>query len=114
MSFPLKLTLALAVGLIAALLASFVWASGQSSLPEGFGAVMDLRWGAVTMLDLYSGLFFVAGWIAAMERGRPAVALAWLVALLCLGNLATMGYLLLRARRARTFGDLFTPRARES
>lgn len=102
--------------LLAALLASFVWAGGRQSLGEGIAAVSDEPWGIVTLLDLYVGFAFVAAWIHALER-RWGATLAWAVALCLLGNVATLAYVLLRLWRLQrsgrpgTLADLFTPDA---
>jgi hypothetical protein len=50
-------------------------------------------WGWVTILDLYLGFLVFGGYLAARERSAVRVA-PWLVALLCLGNLAAAAYVL--------------------
>ena len=85
-----------------------VTSSVEMPLAAGLRAVVGTRWGITTMVDLYFGLFAVAGWIAYRERSVPR-ALGWFVALCLLGNLITVVYLFIASRRARTFADLFRP-----
>jgi hypothetical protein len=49
-------------------------------------------WGWVTILDLYLGFLFFAGYLVARERSVLR-ALPWLVGLFCLGNLAAAVYI---------------------
>ncbi len=92
----------------AALLVMIVLSSLEMSLGKGLAATVDTRWGITTLVDLYLGLFAVAGWIAYRERhiGRTAL---WFVALCLLGNLTTLVYLMFAAKRAKTYSDLFQP-----
>ena len=93
---------------IAALLALIAFSSVQMSIIAGLRATTDTRWGVTTMADLYLGLLAVSGWIAYRERSIPR-ALAWLVGLCLLGNLATLVYILIAALRSRSLDDLFRP-----
>lgn len=97
--------------ILALLVGSFFWAGRQQGLGEGFAAVMEQPWGVVTVLDLYTGLLFVAAWIHALERDWRKT-LGWSVALATLGNVATLAYLIWRARQADSWGELFTARHR--
>ncbi len=108
MSLPLKLVVAAALALLALLLGAFVAAGLDKGLAEGFSAVTAEGWGVVTLLDLYAGLLVIAAWIFALERS-PRVALVWALALLLLGNVVTLVYLLRRARHARGFREPFLP-----
>ena len=94
--------------LILALAALIVKASFEKSLATIFVTLLSDTWGIVTLIDLYAGFFVVAAWIAAIERNALR-SLLWLIALLCLGNLATLVYVALRARRARTWREIFIP-----
>ncbi|HKI99492.1 MAG TPA: DUF1475 family protein [bacterium] len=98
----------IAVVLLAAMLASFLWAGARQALGDGFAAVTAQPWGLVTLLDLYVGFAFVAVWIYVLERNW-LVTLGWAVALCVLGNVTTLVYLLLRARKAATLADVFMP-----
>jgi len=99
--------LAAALG-IAALLVLIAYSAVQMPLMAGLRATVDTRWGVTTMVDLYLGLFAVAGWIAHRERSIPRT-LAWFVGLCLLGNLVTLVYLLIASLRARSVEDLFRP-----
>lgn len=93
---------------ILTLLVLIVVSSFQMSLAEGLKATTDTWWGVTTMVDLYLGLFVVAGWIAYRER-RVARSIAWLGALCLVGHLATLVYLLIATLRSRTIEELFRP-----
>ncbi len=101
------ISLAAALG-IAALLTLIAFSAMQMSLMAGLRATVDTRWGVTTMVDLYLGLFAIAGWIAHRERSLPRT-IAWLVGLCLLGNLATLVYLFIASLRARSVDDLFRP-----
>ena len=99
------IALAAALG-IATLLALILFSSLQMPLVAGLRATVDTRWGITTMVDLYLGLTFVAGWIAYRERSI-ARTLVWCVGLCMLGNLVALVYLLMASLRARSVDDLF-------
>lgn len=94
--------------LLGLLLTGFGWASGHN-LWLSLDNILSDPWGAVALLDLGAGLVFAAAWIAAVEprRGHASV---WIVALVVLGNVATLTFLLWRSRNARNFSDLFVGR----
>ena len=52
-------------------------------------------WFVVTLVDACSGLLLFWVWLAYRE-GAASRAVAWLLAILCLGNFATAAYLLWR------------------
>ena len=56
-------------------------------------------WFQMSMLDLYSGLSLFSGWIIFREKSL-ARSVAWIIALVLLGNLATFAYAFLVAQRA--------------
>jgi hypothetical protein len=87
-----------------------VWASLDKNLFEGFGVVLAEPWGVVAIADLYIGFLFVAVWIAVVERNK-ALAPLWIVALLILGNIVTIVYVILRAIKADSLRDVFLPAA---
>jgi hypothetical protein len=64
---------------------------GGDLFAEG-GRLLDLAWGRVLLLDVYAGIALFAGWIAWREARAPAVA--WIVALLLLGNVIACIYLI--------------------
>jgi len=69
-------------------------------------------WGLATLADAYFAFVAVWLWIAWRERGWPR-RLAWLAAILLLGNFAIAVYFLIalaRARRDDPLGSLFGAR----
>ena len=93
-----------------ALIGLFVWAGMQSSLWGELQSIVRLPWGLVTLIDLSVGLIVVALWIAVLERRWWPTA-GWIALLLCLGNLATVIYLLNRFRRSDSILGALTPQA---
>ncbi len=58
--------------------------------------LVELAWGQVTLIDLYTGLFLFGGWIAVRE-GSWLRALPWWVGLVVLGNMVAAVYALTAA-----------------
>lgn len=71
------------------------------------GAIASIAWGQVLLVDIYVGMLLFAGWIAWREGGRPAIAAAWIVALLLIGNLVACAYVLLAWRQSRGRAAIF-------
>ncbi len=88
--------------------ASIVLSWTEMGLWEGLRTIAATKWGVTTLVDLYAGLAFVGAWIMLVERGRPR-AIGWILALLLMGNLATLVYVALRAFRAANVRDVFMP-----
>ena len=57
-------------------------------------AILDLAWGRVTLIDLYTGLALIGAWIVWRE-GSLLRALPWLVGMVFLGSLAAAAYVVL-------------------
>ena len=108
MSRPVKIVVLVCTFLLGALFAGIVLGVREKSLAESLGAMFFDIWGVVTLLDLYVGLLFVATWIAWLERRWWKAAL-WIAALASLGNVVTLVYILLRARKANSFAGIFLP-----
>jgi len=108
MSRSVKTVVAICTLLLGALSAGIVLGTREKSLVASLGAMFHDIWGVVTLLDLYVGLLFVAAWIAWVERRWWRAAL-WIAALAFLGNAVTLVYVLLRARKATSFADIFVP-----
>ncbi len=85
-----------------------VVSSLEMSLGAGLKDVVGTKWGITTLVDLYAGLAFVSAWIACIERSRTR-AVMWAIALGLTGNLATVVYVAMRARSARTVREIFIP-----
>ena len=94
--------------LLGLLVAAILIASSHGNILAGLRHVIADPWGVVTLLDLGVGLLFVTVWLALVEPS-PRRAAAWIVALLLLGNVVTLVYLLSRTCRARQLRDLFLP-----
>ena len=101
---PTSVRIACAV-ILAAMIAFFVWCGMQSNFLDALGRIWAEPWGKGTLLDLYVGFVIVAGWIAWREQSIPRAA-CWFVLLCGLGNLATLAYLLLASRGARSVEDI--------
>lgn len=99
----------LLVLVLAVFCASFVWAGKQANLVQALSAMASDPWGAVTLLDLYTGLIVVSIWIFHVER-RSWVAALWTVGLFGLGNFATLLYLLGRSFKVQSPCEMFLPR----
>lgn len=82
-----------AAALLATLIAGSCWAQGQEGLWQALIAVARQPWGAVTLMDLSSGVLVIAVWIAMREPKRGLLPLWWL-GLLLLGNMATLAFVL--------------------
>lgn len=80
-------------------------ASVHGDLAAEGGRLLDLAWGRVLLLDVYAGIALFAGWIA--WREARASAMAWIVALLLLGNVVACIYLLRAWWAAGGDGDAF-------
>lgn len=69
-----------------------------------FGAegaqLLQMPWGIVTLVDVYVGFVLFALWIAYRETSLPA-KVAWIVALMLLGNLMAAIYVLLALNASR-------------
>jgi vacuolar-type H+-ATPase subunit I/STV1 len=84
----------------------FGFTSGDFS-GEG-GQILDLIWGRVTLIDLYVGVAIFGVFMFWRERS-VGISVAWLVAFVVLGNLATALYVLLASLRTNSVEELLTP-----
>ncbi len=107
-----ELSLRIVIGLSVvgglALLLGIVWAASDSNVFMGLRYLADNRWGLVTLIDVYAGALVVAVWMWCCRRS-VVTWLAWVLALVCLGHLASLLYLLVRASRSRTLVEVFAP-----
>lgn len=103
----------LCVVLFALLLYGIVRASLVENVIVGGERVIRDPWGLATLVDAYCGFCVASVWIWAVERHK-SVAVAWIVALMLLGNLASLVWLFLKARRAKELADLFPVVRRQS
>lgn len=102
MSIAVRMGLFACIALFALLVGLCFQGAAQADLRDAFVAIWRAPWGKATLVDLYIGLLFVAVWIATVERSRAAAA-CWIAALLCLGNLVTLVYLIRRAVQQRSW-----------
>lgn len=72
-----------------------------ASFAEDGGALLELVWGRVTLIDIYLAFLFGWLWIAWRERS-PSRAALWAVATVVTGSLALFAYLLGASLRAAT------------
>lgn len=66
--------------------------------------IVQEPWTWVTVVDLYLG-FLIAGGVIVLRERAWRRALPWLVAMFCLGNLATAAYAAWALRRAAPPGE---------
>lgn len=83
--------------------ATIVYGFVSGDFGDEGGAILDLAWGQVTLIDLYIGLVLFGGWIVLRERS--AVAIPWLFSLVVLGNLAAAVYAFRAAMRTESISD---------
>ena len=81
------------------------WASCQCALWKTPQALVTHPWFIATLFDCYFGFLTFYVWLAYKETGWFA-RLAWLVAILLLGNIAMSSYLLLTLFRLPTSATL--------
>ncbi|MCC6408228.1 MAG: DUF1475 family protein [Planctomycetes bacterium] len=95
----------LCIVLFAVLTYGIVRASLVENVLVGGERMLRDPWSLATLVDAYCGFCVASVWIWAVER-KKSVAAAWIVALMLLGNLASLTWLFLRARRASSLGEL--------
>lgn len=94
-----------AIGLVVMVMAlSYGVLEGDSG--EG-AALIDLAWGRVSLVDIYTGVFVLGAWIVwrepSMWRATP-----WLVLLIVFGNFGITPYLLWISRTKTTVAEALT------
>ena len=87
------------------MLAIILWAASRSSIADDFSVIADRPWGIVSLVDLYLGLAMAAAWVVYRESSAPT-AIAWILALLLLGNLALGVYLFVAGAQAVRHDDV--------
>jgi hypothetical protein len=83
-------------------------AAMEKSIATIFESLWREKWGVVTLVDLYAGFAIVGIWIAYCERSAKRW-LPWIIALLLLGNVATLAYIGWRSRKSNTWRDMIMP-----
>ena len=102
------LPIIIAVFLLIVLVGAIVWASIESHVFVGVEELISFRWGVATLVDIYIGLTFIGAWIGVMENSWIK-GIVWTIILYILGNVATLAYFLYRARKTRSFRNIFIP-----
>lgn len=87
-----------AVIVLLSMLAVTSWASAQVALWKIPSSVIGHPWFVATLFDTYFAFVTFWLWVAYLEPNWSR-RIAWLIAILILGNIAMAGYLLLRLRR---------------
>lgn len=94
-------TLSLAALLAALLLGAIIWASSATDVVAGLRYLIADRWGVVTLIDVYAGAFVVAVLMKTREP-RTRVWLVWVAALIILGHLVSLAFLISYFRKPAT------------
>lgn len=85
---------------IAAMAGLFTLWSLETAIWDEWPSLMEHTWFRATLIDLYAGFALLSAWFWIRER-KPASWLLWTIALAALGNLTTLAYVALAARRSR-------------
>ena len=108
-SLPCWILRILAPILVLILIATSIWAQQHEGLWAALIAIGTTPWGAVTFVDLGSGLLIAGIWMACLEPRRFRTWL--LIAFLPLvGNMATLVFISLRCWAVSTVNEAFTRR----
>lgn len=109
----LKLLLVMSAIMVLTLITGIIWASLDSNPVDGLRFLAGNRWGIVTLLDVCAGVLAMAIWIWHCDQ-RMKTWLVWVVAMLILGHLVSLAYLVIRAARERDLTELDVARKRVS
>ena len=95
-----------AIGLVAMVMA-LAYGVLEGDFSSDGAALLDLAWGRVSLVDIYTGVFVFGAWIvwreASLKRATP-----WLVLLLIFGNFGIAPYLLWISRTETTVAGALT------
>jgi len=113
MSRALRLIMLVSTVLMGALSASLFIALRTRPHPtlRQLRAVLFDNWGLHGVFQLNAGLLLAAIWILCVQRNKW-VGLLWVAAMVLVGHIATLGYIIYRAAQARTVAEIFMPQAR--
>ncbi len=89
-----------------AMIAMLAYAMNYGYAWQQIRAIGSIHWGQVVFVDLYLGFALFGAWIV-WRHGIGTVAIAWIVALLLLGNLLACIYVLWALRDAGGDGHRF-------
>ncbi len=113
MSRALRVIMLLSMVLMGALSASLFMAMRLRAHPtlRQARAILFDNWGVYGLFQLNAGLLLAAAWILCVQRNKW-VALLWVIGLVFVGHIATLGYIIYRGFGARSFADVFMPQGR--
>lgn len=101
----------LAVAVAVALIAGMLPALTRGELLTEGRRIAELAWGRMLLVDVYAGMALFGAWIGWRER-TVGSALAWIAALLAIGNLVACAYVVRAWTTARGDGEPFWNGAR--
>lgn len=94
------------IGMVAMVVAlAFGWMEGDFARQGA--ALVDLAWGRVSLVDIYTGVFVFAAWIVWRE-GSLRRATPWLALMVVFGNFGIAPYLLWISRSQTTVAEALT------
>ena len=82
---------------------ALIWGVTKGDLWTEGGAILDMPWGLVSLVEIYVGMALFGCWVFWRETSLLRSA-AWMVAVALIGNLVSCVYVLLALRAAR--GDV--------
>ncbi len=77
-----------------------IWTVTAGDIRLEGAALWSMPWGRLTLLDLYLGFVLFSGWIVFREQSILR-SMAWILALMILGNWMAMIYVLVAFARAQ-------------
>lgn len=82
---------------------ALIWGVTKGDLWTEGGAILDMPWGLVSLVEIYVGMALFGCWVFWRETSLLRSA-TWMVAVALIGNLVSCVYVLLALRAAR--GDV--------
>jgi hypothetical protein len=82
---------------------ALIWGVTKGDLWTEGGAILDMPWGLVSLVEIYVGMALFGCWVFWRETSLLRSA-AWMLAVALIGNLVSCVYVLLALRAAR--GDV--------
>ena len=95
----MRLAQTLVVILFAGMSAALLYGFARGDFAGDVTRLLAIPWGAVSLVDVYTGFLLFAGWIIYREHSLGS-KLAWVVALIILGNWIACIYVWLALRQS--------------
>lgn len=95
----------------AAMAGALAWGLTGGDLAAEGGAMLDMTWGVVSLVEIYVGMILFGGWVFWREAS-PVRAGAWMAAAAVLGNIVSCVYVLRVLHAARGDAQRFWMGAR--